>query len=304
MLTLARPGPPSLDLDSITDPDDKPNPLEHIGLVKSIALAYRESGRRCGLDLDDLIQSGCVGLMIACKRFDRGRGCKFSTYAIHWIEQAIRRALQNAHRPLRVPIPLLDLMSEVRREKVQEGDLTGYQRARIADARHALGLATVGDPALLAHLVADRHRDDGRDDDVGFARELLALLPAREREVIAAHFGVGGDHPLTLAAVGQRAGISRQEASALYRRGLERIRVRLGVEPERRDPRRTKSPCPGVFLMPSGRFWVRINHGGKCARGGAYATLDEAKAAANRLAKVRLNIDGYTDRPRSTRRSR
>jgi RNA polymerase sigma factor (sigma-70 family) len=104
MLTLARPGPPSLDLDSITEPDDKPKPLEHVGLVKSIALAYRESGRRCGLDLDDLIQSGCVGLMIACKRFDRGRGCKFSTYAIHWIRQAIRRALQNAHRPLRVPI--------------------------------------------------------------------------------------------------------------------------------------------------------------------------------------------------------
>jgi RNA polymerase sigma factor (sigma-70 family) len=304
MLTLARPGPSSLDLDSIPDPDDKPNPLEHIGLVKRIALAHCESGRRCGLDLDDLMQSGWVGLMIARKRFDRGRGCKFSSYAFHWIELAIRRALQNAHRPLRVPIPLLDLMGEVRREKVKEGDLTAGKRARIADARHALGLATVGDPALLAHLVADRHRDDGRDDAAGFARELLALLPAREREVIAACFGVDGDGPLTLTAVGQRAGISRQEASALYRRGLERIRVRLGVEPERRDTRRTKSPCPGVFLMPTGRFWVRINHGGKCARGGAYATLDEARAAANRLAKARLNIDGYTDRPRSTRMSR
>jgi hypothetical protein len=138
-----------------------------------------------------------------------------------------------------------------------------------------------------------------------FARELLALLPAREREVIAAHFGVDGAGPLTLAAVGQRAGISRQEASALYRRGLERIRVRLGVELPRRDPREAHSPCPGVFRMPSGRFWVRINIGdGKCARGGTHATLDEAKVAANRLAKVRLNIDGYTDRPRSTRRPR
>jgi RNA polymerase sigma factor (sigma-70 family) len=258
MIALARPEPPSLDWACIAmvlagqvtvtaaDPDDPPDPLEHIGLVKWIALAYRESGRRCGLDLDDLIQSGCVGLMIACKRFDRNRGCKFSTYAAYWIKQAIRRALQNAHRPLRVPIPLLDLMDDVRREKVQEGDLTAGKRALIADARHALGLATVGDPALLAHLVADRRRDDGRDDDAEFARELLALLPAREREVIAAHFGIGGDHPLSLAAVGSRLCLPLGRAQALYRRGMDRIRTRVRATSPRRDPRGAKSPCSDI----------------------------------------------------------
>jgi RNA polymerase sigma factor (sigma-70 family) len=285
----------------LTDPDDKPNPLEHIGLVQSIALARRDCARRRGLDLEDLVQSGYVGLMMACKQFRPELGYEFSTYATYWIKNLVIRALQNAHRPLRVPLPLLDLMSEVRREKVGRDRLTGGQKSRIADAERLLGSAVVRDPDVLAHLVADRHRDD----DAGFARELLEILPAREREVIAAHFGVDGAGPLTLAAVGQRAGISRQEASALYRRGLERIRVRLGVELPRRDTRGAHSPCPGVFRMPSGRFWVRINIGdGKCARGGTYATLDEAKVAANRLAKVRLNIDGYTDRPRSTRRPR
>jgi RNA polymerase sigma factor (sigma-70 family) len=301
MIALARPELPSLDLVSITDPDDRPNPLAHMKLVWSIAIAYHGCGRRRGLDLEDLVQSGYVGLMMACKQFRPELEYEFSTYATYWIKNLVIRALQNAHRPLRVPLPLLDLMSEVRREKVGRDRLTGGQKSRIADAERLLGSAVVRDPDVLAHLVADRHRDD----DAGFARELLEILPAREREVIAAHFGVDGAGPLTLAAVGQRAGISRQEASALYRRGLERIRVRLGVELPRRDPREAHSPCPGVFRMPSGRFWVRINIGdGKCARGGTYATLDEAKVAANRLAKVRLNIDGYTDRPRSTRRPR
>jgi RNA polymerase sigma factor (sigma-70 family) len=305
MLVLARPGPPSFDLDSITDPDDKPNPLEHIGLVRSIALARRDCARRRGLDLDDLVQSGYVGLMMACKQFRPELGYEFSTYATYWIKNLVIRTLQNAHRPLRVPLPLLALMSEVRREKVGRDRLTGGQKSRIADAERLLGSAVVRDPAVLAHLVADRHRDDGRDDDAEFARELLEILPAREREVIAARFGVGGDGPLTLTAVGERAGLSRQKASALYRRGLERIRVRLGVEPQRRDPRGAKSPCPGVYLAPSGRFLVRINlDSGKCARGGAYDTLDEAKIAANRLAKARLGIVGYTDRPRTGRRTR
>jgi RNA polymerase sigma factor (sigma-70 family) len=268
VIALAQPEPPSLDLPSldlpsldlvsialmlagqvtviVTDPDDPPDPLEHMGLVKWIALAYCESGRRCGLDLDDLIQSGCVGLMIACKRFNRDRGYKFSTYAIRWIRLAIRRAIQNGHRPLRVPIPLLDLMDEVRREKVKESDLTAGKRAWIGDARRALGLATVGDPDVLAHLVADRHRDDGRDDDAEFARELLALLPACERGVIAAHFGVGDDGPLPLAAVGSRLGLPPGRTQALYRRGMDRIRTRVRATSPRRDPCGAKSPCSDI----------------------------------------------------------
>lgn len=309
MLALARTGPPSLDLDSITDPDDKPNPLEHIGLVKLIALAHCESGRRRrGLDLDDLVQFGCVGLMIACKRFRPELGYKFSTYATYWIRQAISRALQNAHRPLRVPIPLLDLMDEVRREKVALSDLTDRQRSRIADARRALGLATVGDPALLADLVADRCQDDGGDDDAEFARSLLGILPAREREVLAAHFGIGGGEPLALAEVGTRAGLSRSEAETAYRRGLERIRSHLVakgfMKARRRPPGRprapygSKSPAPGVYRTPEGTFGVKISLGGnRVARGGTHATLDEARAAANALGRRVLNVDGYADKP-------
>jgi RNA polymerase sigma factor (sigma-70 family) len=243
MLVLARPGPPSLDLDSITDPDERPNPLAHMKLVWSIAIAYHGCGRRRGLDLEDLVQSGHIGLLRACKEFRPELGYKFSTYANYWIEHFIGRALQNAHGPLRVPVGLLDLMSAVRREKVKEDDLTGKQKSRIADAERLLGSAVIHDPAVLADVVADRCQDEGRGEDAELARSLLGILPAREREVIAAHFGIGGGDPLPLAEVGARAGLSRSEAETAYRRGLKRIRsylVARGFMEARRRPPSTR----------------------------------------------------------------
>lgn len=48
------------------------------------------SGR---LDVDDLIQEGCLGLMEAINRFDPERGTKFLTYAVWWIRKFMQEAV-------------------------------------------------------------------------------------------------------------------------------------------------------------------------------------------------------------------
>ena len=52
---------------------------------------YGQSGSGC-LDVDDLIQEGCFGLMEAIDRFDPERGTKFLTYAVWWIRKFMREA--------------------------------------------------------------------------------------------------------------------------------------------------------------------------------------------------------------------
>lgn len=61
------------------------------GLVQSIALKC--SGR--GVDLEDLIQIGNIGMLKAIRSFDFSRGCAFSTYAVPLIFGEIRRFLRD-----------------------------------------------------------------------------------------------------------------------------------------------------------------------------------------------------------------
>jgi RNA polymerase primary sigma factor len=68
-------------------------------LVLSVARQYLATG----IPFEDLIQEGAIGLMTASERFDPAVGTRFSTYAIHWVRQAIVRAVDNKSKVIRVP---------------------------------------------------------------------------------------------------------------------------------------------------------------------------------------------------------
>ncbi len=137
-----------------------------------VAVARRYQQR--GLPLDDLVQEGTVGLLRAIDLFDPARGYKFSTYAVWWIKQAMRRALA-------WQVPLAHVPDNVQME-----------RARLARQAHALH-AALGHPPSPADLAAAtglphaRHGLDGQPprtlheigQQLGLTRERVRQIEAK-----------------------------------------------------------------------------------------------------------------------------
>lgn len=81
----------------------------NLRLVIKLAQDYTDYG----LDIEDLIQEGNIGLLEAVDKFDPSLGFRFSTYAAWWIKQKIRRALTNHSRDIRIPANKVELLSRL-----------------------------------------------------------------------------------------------------------------------------------------------------------------------------------------------
>lgn len=85
----------------------------NLRLVLSIAKRYANKG----LQLEDLIQEGNLGLLRATERFDPGRRLRFSTYATFWIRQGITRALADQSRTIRFPVYVHEFVLKLKRAR-------------------------------------------------------------------------------------------------------------------------------------------------------------------------------------------
>ena len=205
--------------------------VEH-NLRLVIWVAKRFRGR--GFDFIDLIQEGSLGLMRAVDRFDPRVGARFSTFATHWIQQGIRRALAEKARTIRIPvnrIPEMQLILSVRArlaaslgrvaevEEIAKG--CGLSCAKVEELIPAIGsIESIDAPIratdrLLSDTLADRGRpsplEDAMDEETRSAvKTVLHELPQRQRIILAMRHGIDYPRECTLDEIGDALGLSRE----------------------------------------------------------------------------------------------
>lgn len=213
----------------------------HMPLVRAIARNYLNKG----LSLDDLLQEGYVGLLRAADRFCPDLGTRFSSYATWWVREAMQRALIRA-RFIRLPDYLAKSLHAYEQVSQRQQDTPAPSRQEALGVKEstlrALDFADVrvcsldesrddGEgPALVEQLTSsDAAPDDSYDLSClshALHRE-LTRLNHKQREVMIYRYGLRGDGPMTLEALADRMGVSREAVRQLQVRALARLRQAL-----------------------------------------------------------------------------
>ena len=209
-----------------------------------VAMAKKFQGQ--GVPFEDLINEGNLGLIRAVNTFDETRGFKFISYAVWWITQRIRTAIQKTGRVVRLPSHITESMGKLYRKSLEleqefEREPTTKEMAEISDTTIkwiedlvksysgpvSLEDSSAEDRPLIEYLISNDPRPEMQLMQESLKNEiknLIKKLKDREAHVLTEYYGLGEDDPKTLEQIGEQLDLSGERVRQIKERALQRLR--------------------------------------------------------------------------------
>ena len=173
--------------------------IEHnLRLVVFIARRFENTG----VNLEDLISIGTIGLIKAVGTYRRDRNIKLATYASRCIEN--------------------EILMHIRKISGQKVEISLDEPINMDYDGNELLLSDIlgTDEDLVSSALED-------DVDLCLLRQAVRELPAREREIVLMRYGLEGYKELTQKEVAQKMGISQSYISRLEKRIMQRLKKEI-----------------------------------------------------------------------------
>jgi RNA polymerase sigma factor (sigma-70 family) len=225
-----------------------------------LGVAYRFQRRCQFLDLLDLAQEGTIGLLHAIEaQYKRAAAMPFKAWALAWIRSATLQSMYQSERIIRLPLRTLKrlrrlltaqtrLLSGLGREPTMAElamalacserevlDLLLIQAQHFTSLEQTAPSTSDGSKDALEDMLSDPGESDTYTGlaDVStstlhrFLRDMVELLPERERRIITLRYGFDGDEAKTALHVATLLGIPLETVQNIERRVLYRFKVAI-----------------------------------------------------------------------------
>jgi len=196
----------------------------NLRFVITVAKQYQNQG----MDLDDLIAEGNVGLLKAIQNFDWTKKLRFISYAVWWIKQSIFQSLNEHSRTIRLPV---NIVQEMQKEKKNFKPINEFEFndkfANLPTTSSYNKINEEGDEYISS--LADTNGempDDPFDTKVQLIAKLMTMLDildSRERGIISEYFGLSGK-PKTLEEIGSGLNLTKERVRQIKEKALSKLR--------------------------------------------------------------------------------
>lgn len=214
--------------------------------VIKVAAQYRNRG----LDFEDLISEGYLGLMKALDHFDVTKGYHFISYAVWWIRQGITKAILDTGRAIRLPVNKEQELSKIKKASQDVNALGLKTEAEELDEVAAMLGMTQYHVREMLDISRDMKRldkayseDDGvtlldtiesefntpeedaiNQNMVDDINRALGTMDKKTASIVTMRYGLNGYGERTLKEVGEKLNLSRERVRQIEKKGVENLR--------------------------------------------------------------------------------